>query len=57
MFFKFVNFVSIDLKIGKHIDWTYLCTCKKYIDQNNLIFVSMATKYPIIKHIGRFSKL
>ena len=24
MFSKFVNFVLIDLKIGTHIDWTYI---------------------------------
>ena len=23
MFSKFVNFVTIDLQIGTHIDWTY----------------------------------
>ena len=36
MFSKFVNFVPIDLKIGIHIDWTYLSCyvpCKKGIDK------------------------
>ena len=37
IFSNLVNFVPIDLKIGTHIDWTYV-TC-----------ISMATKYPIIK--------
>ena len=30
MFFKFVNFVLIDLKIGTHIDWTYTMYLAKY---------------------------
>ena len=47
MFSKFINFVQIDLKIGTHIDLTYtMYLAKKY--------VSMATKYPIIKHRAFF---
>ena len=59
-FFKFVNFVPIDLKSGKHndIDWTYnMYLAKKCIDQNNVTYVSMATKYPIIKHMAFFKTL
>ena len=50
MFSKFVNFELIDLKIRTHIDWTL----QKCIDQNNVSHVSMATKYPIIKHRAFF---
>ena len=59
MFSKFVNFIPIDLKIGTRIDWTYtMYLAKQYIDQNNiLIYVSMATKYPIIKHRVFFKTL
>ena len=48
MFSKFVNFVPTDLKIGTLIEWTY--SIQKTIDQNNVTYVSMATKYPIIKN-------
>ena len=55
MFSKFVNFVPIDLKIGIHIDWTYdMYLAKQCIDKNNVTHVSMATKYPIIKHRAIF---
>ena len=56
MFSKFDNFVPIDLKIGTHIDWTYIMHhTKECTNQTNVTRVSMATKYPIIKH-RRFSK-
>ena len=55
MFSKFVNFMPIDLKIGTHIDWTYtMYLANQCIDQNNVMYVSMATKYPIIKHTAFF---
>ena len=56
MFFNFINFVPIDLKIGTHIYWTMLCTLQKCIDQNNVTYFSMATKYPIIKHRAFFHR-
>ena len=57
MFYEFVNFVPIDLKIGTHIDRTYIMYhAKKCTNQNNVTHVSMATTYPIIKHRA-FSKL
>ena len=47
--------VPIDLKIGTHIYWTYsMYLAKKTIDQNSVTYVSMATKYPIIKHKAFF---
>ena len=55
MFSKFVNFVSIYLKIGTHIDRTYtMFLAKKCIDKNNVTYVSMTIKYPIIKHWAFF---
>ena len=55
MFSKFVNFLPIYLKIGTHIDRTYtIYLAKKCIDKNNVIHVSMVTKYPIIKHRAFF---
>ena len=53
MFSKFVIFVPIDLKIGTHIDRTYIMYHAKNAPIK--IHVSMATKYPIIKHMA-FSK-
>ena len=51
MFSKFVNIVPIDLKIGTHIDWAYtMYIAKTYINKSNVTYVSMATKYHIIKH-------
>ena len=51
MFCKFGDFIPIDLKI----DWTYtMYLAKKCIDNNNVTYVSMATKYPIIKHRAFF---
>ena len=52
MFSKFANFVPIDLKIGTHIDGTYTLYeyLAKCIDQYNVTYTSMTTKYPIIKH-------
>ena len=41
MFSKFVNYVPIDLKIGTHIDWTYNMNLAKFIDQNNVAYVSL----------------
>ena len=57
MFSKFVNFVPIDLKIGTHIDcrYTMYLAHTQCIDQNNVRYVFMATKYSIIKH-GAFFK-
>ena len=58
MFSKVINFVPIDLKIGTHIDRTNtMYLSKKCIDQNNVTNVSMATKYPIIKHMAFFKTL
>ena len=38
-------------KIGTHIDWTYnMYIAKTHINKSNVTYVSMATKYPIIKH-------
>ena len=57
-FFKFVNFVPIDLKIGTHIDGKFpMYLAKKLIDKHNVTYISMATKYPIMKHMWHFSKL
>ena len=51
IFYKFVNVVSTDLKIGTHIDWIYnMYIAKIYINKSNVTYASMATKYPIIKH-------
>ena len=58
MFSKFVNLVPMYLKIDTHIDWTYtMYLAKKYIDQNNVTYVSMATKYPILNHMAFFKIL
>ena len=58
MFSKFVNFVPIDLKIGTYIDWTYtMYHAKQLTNQNNVTHISMATKYPIIKHRAFFKTL
>ena len=52
---KHTIFVLIDLKIGTHIDWTYTMYIAKIgIDQNNVTYVSIATKYPIIKNMAFF---
>ena len=40
------------------IDWTYtMYLTTKCIDQNNVTHVSMATKYPIVKHRAFFKTL
>ena len=53
--YTFSNFIPIDLKIGTLIDWTYtMYLVKKCIDHNNVTYVSMATKYPIIKHRAKW---
>ena len=58
MFSKFVNFVPIDLKSGTLIDWIYtMYLAKKCIDQSNVTYVSMANKYPIIKHRAFLKKI
>ena len=58
MFSKFIKFAPIDLKIGTQIDWTYtMYLAQKFIDQNNVTYVSMATKYPIIRHRAFFKIL
>ena len=55
MFSNFVNFVRIDLKIGTHINWTYtMYLIKNALIKNNAIYVSMTTKYPILKHRAFF---
>ena len=48
MFSKFVNFVSIDLKICTHSERAYAM----YIENKSIqiTYVSMATKYSIINH-------
>ena len=50
------KYVPIDLKIGTHTHWPdlYYVPCKEGIDQNNVTYVYMATKYPIIKHKAFF---
>ena len=51
-------FVPIDLKIGTHIDWTHIIYhAKNCTNQNNVTRISMATKYPIIKHRTFFKTL
>ena len=58
IFSKFVNGVPIDLQIGTHIDWTYNMYIEKtYINKSNVTYVSMATKYRIIKHRAFFKTL
>ena len=58
MFSKFINSVPIDLKILTHIDRTYtMCHAKKCPNQNNVTRISIATKYPIIKHMTFFQTL
>ena len=55
MISKVVNVVSIDLKTGTHIDWTYtMYIAKTCINKSNVTYVSMATKYPIIKNRAFF---
>ena len=57
MFYEFVNFVPNDLNISTHIDRTYtMYHTKNAPIKNNVTHVSLATKYPIIKHRA-FSKL
>ena len=44
--------------IWSHIDWTYnMYIAKTYINKSNVTYVSMATKYPIIKHRAFFKTL
>ena len=53
-----VNSEPIDFKIGKHIDFT--CTIyhiKHCTNKNNITRITMATKYPIIKHRAFFQNL
>ena len=58
IFSNFVNFVPIDLKIGTHIDWTYtILHLQNCTNKNNVTHISMATKYPIIKHRAFFKTL
>ena len=41
--------------IGTYLDWTYnMYIAKTYINKSNVTYVSMATKYPIIKHNQSF---
>ena len=57
MFSNFVNFLPIDLKIGTHIDWTYnMFLAKKFSDQNNVTYVSMAAISSHYKAWGIFHK-
>ena len=58
IFSNFVNSKPIDLKIGTHIDLT--CTIyniKNCTNKNNITRITMATKYPIIKHRAFFKTL
>ena len=58
IFSNFVNSEPIDLKIGTHIDLT--CTIyhiKNCTNKNNITRITMATKYPIIKHRAFFKTL
>ena len=58
IFSNFVNSEPIDLKIGTHIDLT--CTIyhiKIAPIKNNIARITMATKYPIIKHRAFFKTL
>ena len=53
-----VNSEPIDFKIGTHIDFT--CTIyhiKNCTNKNNITRITMATKYPIIKHRAFFKPL
>ena len=53
-----VNSEPIDFKIGTHIDFT--CTIyhiKNCTNKNNITCITMATKYPIIKHRAFFKTL
>ena len=53
-----VNSEPIDFKIGTHIDFT--CTIyhiKNCTNKNNITRITMATKYPIIKHRAFFQNL
>ena len=53
-----VNSEPIDFKIGTHIDFT--CTIyhiKNCTNKNNITRITMATKYPIIKHRAFFKTL
>ena len=53
-----VNSEPINFKIGTHIDFT--CTIyhiKNCTNKNNITRITMATKYPIIKHRAFFKTL
>ena len=53
-----VNSEPIDFKIGTHIDFT--CTIyhiQNCTNKNNITRITMATKYPIIKHRAFFKTL
>ena len=55
IFYKFVNVVPIDLKKMVHGDWTYhMYILRTYINTSNVKYVSMATKYIIMKHRAFF---
>ena len=56
IFSNFVNSEPIDLKIGTHIDFT-IYHIKNCINKNNITRITMATKYPIIKHRAFFKTL
>ena len=50
MFSKFVNFVPIDLKIGKHINWTFIMyLAKQCIAQNNVTLCFHGNQTPHYK--------
>ena len=58
IFSNFVNSEPIDFKIGTHIDLT--CTIyhiQNCTNKNNITRITMATKYPIIKHRAFFKTL
>ena len=53
-----VNSEPIDFKIGTHIDFTCtICHIKNCTNKNNITRITMATKYPIIKHRAFFKTL
>ena len=47
MFYKFINFVPIDLKIGTHIDWTYAM----YLAKNALIQIKHRALFKTLNKI------
>ena len=53
-----VNSEPIDFKIGTHIDFTCaIYHIKNCTNKNNITRITMATKYPIIKHRAFYKTL